>query len=111
MIGTKNNNISVDYETADKFDPEFHTKMKEYKFNEILDYIWRQIKALDVRLNAEKPWELDAENAGTFLKQYVGKLLVISTQLRPFMPETSDKIIKHFNGSIKAIEPLFPRLP
>jgi methionyl-tRNA synthetase len=106
----ENNHVSVEYETADKFDPEFHTLMKDFKFNEILEYIWRQIKALDVRLNAEKPWELDSENAGTFLKQYVGKLLVISTQLRPFMPETANKIITHFRGSIKAIEPLFPRL-
>lgn len=104
------NKVTVEYETADKFDPEFHTKFKEYKFNEILEYIWRQMRALDVRLNAEKPWELDQENAAQFLKQYVGKLLVIATQLKPFMPETAEKIINHFKGEIKAIEPLFPRL-
>ena len=45
------------------------------------------------------------------LQKAVGDIRFIATALEPFLPETSEKIIKQFNGSkIKSAKPLFPRI-
>ena len=76
-----------------------------------LDEVWRDIKDLDVRLSVEQPWILSNEEAYKKLRGYVRDLSSISFALRPFMPETAEKILKQFQGSkIQSGAPLFPRL-
>ncbi len=37
-------------------------------------------------------------------------VVVIATNLKPFLPQTSEKILTQYKGKIKSGEPLFPRL-
>ena len=82
----------------------------EYKFNEALQAIWLLITEADQKVNTEKPWILSGEKLSKVLKDLVKRVQEVAYNLRPFLPETSEKILKQFSGKIKSAEPLFPRL-
>ena len=91
--------------------------VNQYRFDEALKFIWGSIRGLDVYINRERPWELDPENANKRLGEIIvgseslTSLLEIAEALKPFLPETAEKIEKQFSGpKIKSAAPLFPRL-
>lgn len=84
--------------------------MAEFKFNEALSVIWQLIAQADKKINQEKPWELSGEKLKDILKDYVKRIQAISFNLQPFLPETSEKILKQFSGQIKSQASLFPRI-
>lgn len=102
--------IEVSY-TSDKFYPEVEKLISEYKFNEALSYIFSQITEADKKINEDKPWALTEGNtANAVLSYLVRKILDITYNLQPFMPETAEKILKQFSCEIKSAPPLFPRI-
>lgn len=84
--------------------------IEEFKFNEALALIWSKISDLDRRINHDKPWELADQGAEATLKTYISLIQQITTDLQPFLPETSEKISTQFSGQIKSAPLLFPRL-
>ncbi len=84
--------------------------LESYKFNQSLSYIWKSVEILDKMINVKKPWELE----GNILKEILISLSVeirqIAFNLQPFLPETSEKILKQFSGPIKSGPALFPRI-
>jgi len=88
---------------------------KHFLFNSSVGYIWTIIADLDAVISKNKPWELakkgkikDLEN---ILSESVAYMVEISHLLKPFMPETAEKIEKIFLAkNIKKVKPLFPRL-
>ncbi len=93
-----------------KFDNEIEVILSEFKFNEALFYIWNKITKADKEINIKKPWELSPEDAKPVLEDLVKKIQNIAFNLQPFLPETSEKILKQFSGHIKSAPALFPRL-
>lgn len=102
-------------------DPDLERKYIEaignYRFDEALRYIWEKVAELDRKISDEKPWEYgkperDSEEIENFLKEdAVLWIRDVAKLLKPFLPETSEKIEKQFKGpKIKAEAPLFPRL-
>jgi len=79
--------------------------LEEFKFNEALAAIWELISLCDKYIETEKPWQ-------TKDKKVIGSLLStladIADLLKPFMPETSEKILKQLKS--RKSEPLFPRI-
>lgn len=84
--------------------------LEEYKFDEALKAVWILISDADKMINNEKPWNLSGEKLEKILKDLVRRIQEIGYNLRPFLPETSEKILKQFSGKISSAEPLFPRL-
>lgn len=84
--------------------------MEEFKFNEAIGVIWKLITDADKKINEEKPWELSGKAAKDVLEPLVKEVQAIAYNLRPFLPETAEKILKHFSGQIKSQPPLFPRI-
>ena len=92
--------------------------MQKYELNQALNYIWTYISSLDKYIDRERPWE----KSGTELKKTLGKIIIategtrgileIAELLKPFLPDTAEKIEKIFTANqIKAPKnPLFPRL-
>jgi len=89
------------------------------EFDKALEEIWRIVRENDKFVEKNKPWELvknlgDKGNQGDrgkfeeVMKKLVSDLYLISELLVPFMPETSEKIIKALEGGKAEI--LFPRL-
>ncbi|MBI2040138.1 methionine--tRNA ligase [Candidatus Microgenomates bacterium] len=84
--------------------------MGEFKFNEALSVIWQLITEADKKINQDKPWELSGQELKKILEDYVKRIQAIAYNLRPFLPETAQKIEKQFLGAIKSALPLFPRI-
>ena len=84
--------------------------MGEFKFNEALAVIWQLITEADKKINREKPWVLSGDKLKEVLKDYVKRIQAIAFNLQPFLPETSEKILKQFSGQIISQALLFPRI-
>ncbi|MDP3974320.1 MAG: methionine--tRNA ligase [Candidatus Daviesbacteria bacterium] len=84
--------------------------MKEFKFNEAIAVIWQLITETDKKINEEKPWQLKGGKLKKILEDYIKRIQAIAFNLRPFLPETAQKIEKQFSGKIKSGPPLFPRI-
>ena len=90
---------------------EVEKSMEEFRFDRALESIWADIKSLDQSIEKTKPWELKGEELKENLDKAVAVVRNIALNLKPFLPETAEKIEKQFTGpKIKAERPLFPRL-
>jgi methionyl-tRNA synthetase len=86
--------------------------IETYSFNEGLEIIWKIVDDCNAQIENDKPWELfKNEEHGKLddsLNFVFENLCGISELLKPFLPETSEKMQKQ----LKTLEPepLFPRL-
>ncbi|MCH8820917.1 methionine--tRNA ligase [Patescibacteria group bacterium] len=97
--------------TTKKFSPELEHAIENLKFNEALNFIWENIRAVDLYIEKERPWEISDLGIKVVLETLVNRIEEIAFDLKPFLPETSEKITKQFSGpKIKSEKPLFPRI-
>lgn len=89
----------------------YHTLLKSFQFNIVLELIWREIKILDIEINNRKPWSLSKDDANQFLTKFTHDLRNIAFALRPFLPDTAEKVETQFKSpKIKSENSLFPRM-
>lgn len=85
--------------------------LERYEPDKALEYIWGKIKEADVLINEKEVWNLKGKEKEKILSFLVNRLKQITIDLKPFLPETAEKIEKQFKGpKIKSAKPLFPRL-
>jgi len=96
---------------------EIQPLIEDYKFNEALAIIWGAIRGLDIYINKKRPWQQDLSAANKTISHIVigttslNSILEIAIALKPFMPETAEKILTQFKGpKITSGKSLFPRL-
>ncbi len=108
---------------AEKNDIEFENNNKAqiidlknyftyYKLDKALEKVWEAIHEANKYIDDEKPWTIkdNEEKLSSVINNLLSDIKVIGETLSPFMPETSEKIIKIFeNKKIKKVEPLFPK--
>ncbi len=89
----------------------YKSAMKEIKFNEALESIRQLISFCDEYIEKNKPWglEKDSDKFKEIISNLLGTLYTIADLLEPFMPETSEKILKQIKQN-KKTKALFPRL-
>ena len=76
-----------------------------------LKNLWQKITETDKFINEKEPWNKEGESLKKILDQAVSDIRIIVYNLKPFLPETAEKIEKQFKGpKIKSESPLFPRL-
>jgi methionyl-tRNA synthetase len=83
-----------------------------FGFNDSVESIWREIQVGDERIQERKPFQLvktDLNSAKEEILNLVWRVSRIAVLLDPFMPETSEKILKAVRENKKP-ENLFPRL-
>ena len=92
---------------------EYRKALDDFKFNEALKEIWKLISFCDKYIEEERPWEIENTKHKTKNKKVIEDLLfalsVIAQMLKPFLPETSEKIIQQLKTRRKG-EILFPRI-
>jgi methionyl-tRNA synthetase len=90
----------------------FRLKMEEYNFSESLKVLWDKIRESDEFLSQTTPWKMtDKVEIKKVLEVVAQNILNIALLLKPFLPETAEKIIEQFkNKNIKKGEILFQRL-
>lgn len=93
-----------------KFDPNIKESLEQFKFNEALQWIWNVISYEDQKINQTQPWKLEGARLQEVLEDLADLIQTIAYNLQPFLPETSEKILKQFSGQIQSAPPLFPRL-
>lgn len=93
-------------------DEKYKQTFEEYRLNELLGNIWKEISKIDQDIQKEKPWTIEElAKLKDILQGWVIKINQIAYELKPFLPETSEKILNQFSDSkIKSGEPLFPRI-
>ncbi|PIR72605.1 MAG: methionine--tRNA ligase [Candidatus Nealsonbacteria bacterium CG10_big_fil_rev_8_21_14_0_10_36_228] len=81
--------------------------LDEFKFNEVLISIWELISVCDRYIEKERPWE-KSEKQQLTINNLLFTIDNIAQLLKPFLPETSEKVLEQFKT--KKIKILFPRL-
>ncbi|MDO8639597.1 MAG: class I tRNA ligase family protein [bacterium] len=79
--------------------------LDNFKLNEALEAVWGLISFCDRYIEKEKPWE---EGKEKIISDLLVVLKKIAELLIPFLPETSEKILRQIKD--KKSEPLFPRI-
>ncbi|MFH0803566.1 MAG: methionine--tRNA ligase [Candidatus Tagabacteria bacterium] len=94
-----------------KIKKDYNESLENFKLNEALILVWDLIRICDKYINDEKPWSLqavkDKEKIDAVLGDLLSAISEIAGLVKPFLPETSEKILKQLQ-SLKS-EPLFPR--
>ena len=94
-----------------KFSSSVKEQLDNYRFDLALAEVWKRLAMIDQKIEKTKPWKLKGKKLKSVLTELVVYLRQIGFDLRPFLPETAEKILKQFKGpKIASDEPLFPRL-
>jgi methionyl-tRNA synthetase len=102
------NNINLNEKEV--FEETFVNQIDNFQFNQALENIWKKIKQLNKEIDLVAPWKKTTEERKNFLIDSLKKVKIIASQLQPFLPETSEKILKATEGKIVKISPLFPKI-
>ncbi len=94
-----------------KLYPEVKKAVEEFRFDTALKFIWEKITFVDQEINKSEPWKLEGEALKNELQKYIIEIAEIALNLKPFLPDTTNKIARIFlNNNIKMTDPLFPRI-
>jgi methionyl-tRNA synthetase len=110
IVMASNAKIHWKYEPPTKKYEEIDRAMEELRFSDALNLIWKIISEANVRIDAEKPWDLvktDPEKNEKLLQNLLDDLSDIAGLLEPFMPKTTAKMIEQLQTGKP--EPIFPR--
>jgi methionyl-tRNA synthetase len=95
---------------------QYEQALSECRFDRALDNVWEQVRGLNQYIDEEKPWvlakdEKEKEHLGEVLGYQAAALSNIADLLRPFLPDTADKIKNAFIGdTVTPIDgTLFPK--
>jgi methionyl-tRNA synthetase len=107
-----NSGLEFPKEKLSQLDPSVDEALGSYRFDEAIKEIFELfVSSLDSSINAKEPWRLKGKKLEKFLIEAVSGIRNLAFNLRPFLPETAEKIEKQFSGpKIKSEKPLFPRL-
>jgi len=104
-------NLKVEENKDLHFSKEVDKALSDYKFNEALNFIWEKISEADRFINERGVWNLKGSQKRASLFNLLGRVRQIGFDLKPFMPETSERILKMVKGpKIRRVPPLFPKL-
>lgn len=93
------------------FSPNVKKSLMKFNIIQAINDISQRIVKLNQYINENKPWEKKSQELGKILTYAVSQIRQIAFDLQPFMPESSEKILKQFsNKKIKSKQPYFPRL-
>lgn len=103
-----------DFDNTNIFTNEFSSEvlklMDQYRPDEAIKSIWKRIADFDRIIGEDKPWQLESDKLKIKLHSYVASVLGIASDLEPFLPKTSEAIIKIFNqNKIRKPDSIFPR--
>lgn len=112
---TKYNDSQYDQSIAPKPLGNLEDYIVDRHFDKYLECLFTRLTELNGAIEENKPWELaktDLANTIIFLSSLVAEIIAIATALQPFLPDTSEKILKTFSeGKVdNSVGILFPRL-
>ena len=104
--------LRTSFSPSDDFgSAEVERLIVELKFDRALGFVWEKIALLNHIIDETKPWDLVKSDYTVFEKRQLillQEIYMIAVWLRPFLPETSEKITKALEAG--KTEPLFQRM-
>ncbi len=94
----------------EELDSEYKNLMDQYQISKGLAYVIKLVKETDQYLSKQKPWKKSGAQKEKILNTAIDRIIHIANHLYPFMPQTANKIRRHFQKKISALTPLFPRV-
>jgi methionyl-tRNA synthetase len=93
----------------------YHAALERFAFDEVVEVLWREIRALNRDIEEEAPWALlkgkDAGPLRELLSRWIRALYALAHWLSPFLPQSSGRIIQALSlRPISRSGPLFPRI-
>lgn len=91
--------------------PDLEKALDKFEIQKAINHIWSEIGELDSIIQTKEPFKLikvDEEKGKEIIVELVAKLGHIGHSLAPFLPETSEKILKAIEHN-RLESPLFPR--
>jgi methionyl-tRNA synthetase len=108
----ENLELSITSQVSEKEYPEeLKNLFAEYRLSDGLDYIWSKIREANKFIDENKPWELaktERTKFKTVMEEVKVRVAFIGSILKPFLPETSQKIETALQTG--KVEPLFQRI-
>lgn len=92
-LAEDNNIVALNYKNP--FPPDISSAMERLEVNEAMNGIWSRVQMLDQKINREEPFKVirtDLSLGKQMIQELVIGLSEIAFCLKPFMPETSEKI-------------------
>lgn len=111
----KKNGVKLDNNLeVPQISEEYDEIMRRFEFSHGFDYVWEKIQGLNKKIDEEKPWVLakngETEKLNKCLIEMMLELRQVAVELSPFIPMTSERILKIFEGDVHPPEsPLFPK--
>jgi len=104
--------VEIDTPGPSRIPEEYSKDLENFDLYGVLEVIRGQVTSANRYIDKNEPWKItDEKKLIGVLKTLAAKILDLANQLKPFIPETSEKIEKQFKGpKIKSGSPLFPRL-
>ncbi len=106
------NGVSLSGEKQDELSDVFANAMNKYEIKNAADMLWERIKYMDNYIQETEPFrdiKTNPENAKKNIMHLLEFLLQLGNLLKPFMPETSGKILEAIRTNSEIKTPLFPR--
>lgn len=104
--------VPIDHPEVAGFPAEYTEALERYDFQSALDYVWRQVQALDEKITETEPFKLvktDKPAAQNIIAELVHDLYLVGNMLPPIMPDASAVITTAVLENKKP-ENLFSRL-
>ncbi len=107
------NDVSIfPREGSSAWAPEYELAIKKYELQKAISFIWSEIGYCDNFIQQKEPFKkikVSRDEAREDIKKLLLKLNDVAQMLKPFMPETSDKILEAIKTNSEIKTPLFPR--
>lgn len=85
--------------------------IENFRFDEALSNLWYRIANQNEYINEREPWKQSGKELRETLENCLHGIEYVWHNLKPFLPETAEKIERQFNGPrIRSSAPLFPRI-
>lgn len=89
----------------------YHDQMATYRFDQALDTAWRLVREANQLVDLEKPWALAKAGEDSRLDAVLYRLLEtvrhVAWMIRPFLPETSDRILDRLGMQVDRTDTVF----
>jgi len=106
-------NIQKNISIYDETFVAYRELLDVYEIKRGAEEIWNRISLCDKKIQETEPFKLiktDEKKAKEILTELVNELWNIELMLRPFLPETAEKIYAILKKPSEPIIPLFPRI-
>lgn len=103
----------VDVEDKKVYFSQFTDPFDNFDIKAAIDGTFSGVKWVDEKIQKDEPFKVvksDLEKGKEMIKELVKNLAEVAYHLRPFLPETSDKIFQAIKENKKPTEPIFSRI-